>query len=179
MTPAKKKPTRSRSGHSSARRADPLRQHVVAFLDWRDAHVTFDDAVASLPPDLRGKQPSGLHSPWQLVEHLRLAQRDILNFCVDPDYAEGKWPEDYWPKSPAPPTPTAWYESLAGFKRDLAKLKRMARDKKINLLGKLPYAPQATYLRELLLVADHNAYHVGQIVTVRKLLGAWSGYLLL
>ena len=176
MTPAKKKPPRSRSGQSSPRQADPLRQHLVAFLDWRNAHVTFDDAVANLPADLRDKQPSGLpHSPWQLVEHLRLAQRDILDFCVDPEYTEGKWPEDYWPKSQAPPTSAAWDESIAEFKRDLAKLRRIARDPKIDLVGKLPFAPQATYLRELLLVADHNAYHVGQIVIVRRLLGAWAG----
>ncbi|HZL85683.1 MAG TPA: DinB family protein [Candidatus Krumholzibacteria bacterium] len=176
MAPARKKPARSRSAQPSAPRADPLRQHVVATLDWHNAHVAFDDAVANVPADLRGKQPSGLpHSLWQLVEHLRLAQRDILDFCINPDYKEGKWPEDYWPNSRTPPTPTAWDESIADFKRDLAKLKRIARDGKIDLLGKLPYAPQATYLRELLLVADHNAYHVGQIVTVRRLLGAWSG----
>ena len=176
MAPASKKPTRSRSAPSRAPRADPLRQHVVAYLDWHNAHVAFDDAVANLPADLRGKQPSGLpHSPWQLVEHLRLAQHDILDFCVNPDYEEGKWPDDYWPKSRTPPTPTAWDESIAGFKRDLAKLKRLARDEKIDLLDKLPHAPRATYLRELLLVAHHNAYHVGQIVTVRRLLGAWTG----
>ncbi len=175
MAPAKKKQPRSRSRQPSVQRADPLRQHIALLLDWHNAHVTFDHALADLPLAYRGTQPPGLsYSPWQLLEHLRLAQHDILDFCVNPQYVEGKWPDDYWPESQAPPTPTAWDESVAGFKRDLAKLKRIARDEKIDLLGKLPYASQATYLRELLLVADHNAYHVGQIVTVRRLLGTWT-----
>ncbi|HXV86688.1 MAG TPA: DinB family protein [Gemmatimonadales bacterium] len=148
---------------------------MASFLDWHNAHVTFDQAVAGVPENLRGTRPEGFpHSVWELVEHLRICQWDILDYCVNPQYREGHWPDDYWPTSPAPPTPDAWDRSQADFKRDLATLKGMALDPKLDLLAPLPYAPAATYLRELLLVADHNAYHVGQIVAVRRLLGIWK-----
>jgi uncharacterized damage-inducible protein DinB len=152
-----------------------IRTHVATLLDWQSAHADFEAAVAGVPPELRGKRPSGLpHSLWELLEHLRLCQWDILDYCVNPDYREGTWPDDYWPPSAEPPSREAWDESVAAFRRDLATLKRMANDPKVDLTGPLPYAPQATYLRELLLVADHNAYHVGQIVIVRRLLGIWQ-----
>src|SRR6476646_1973409 len=94
----------------------PLREHLTKLLDWRDAHADFDAAVKDMPFELAGDRPGGLpYSPWELLEHLRLAQRDILDFCRDPKYAEKKWPDDYWPDDPAPPTPTAWTESVAAF----------------------------------------------------------------
>ena len=130
--------------------------------------------VAGIPPALRGRQPRGLpYSPWQLVEHLRRCQRDILDYCTRRDYEEKEWPGDYWPQNPAPPSATAWKRSLGKFRKDLRALKRLTANPRIDLLGNLPYGRDATYLRELLLVADHNAYHVGQLVAVRRLLGEW------
>jgi uncharacterized damage-inducible protein DinB len=153
---------------------DLLRGQLARILEWRDAHVGFDEAVAELPPDLRGVQPAGLpYSAWQLVEHLRIAQRDILEFSVDPGYQEREWPADYWPRDAAPPSAEAWEESIAAFRRDRDELKRLAGDPRVELFARIPHGSGQTYLRELLLVADHNAYHVGQLVLVRRLLGAW------
>jgi uncharacterized damage-inducible protein DinB len=153
---------------------DALREHVVRLLDWQDAHVNFDAAVQGLPPKLRGVRPPGLaHSPWELLEHLRLAQHDILEFCRNPDYQELTWPADYWPASAAPPSAQAWKASVAAFRDDRAALRRLAEDPALDLFAAVPHGSGQTYLRELLLVADHNAYHVGQLVVVRRLLGAW------
>lgn len=152
-----------------------LRDHLRRVLEWKDAHATFDAAVADVPPALRGRRPHGLpYSPWELLEHLRLAQADILEFCVDPAYREKEWPADYWPPSPAPPSDAAWDESVAAFRRDREALRRLAADPAVDLFAKIPHGEGQTYLRELLLVADHNAYHVGQLVAVRRLLGDWD-----
>jgi uncharacterized damage-inducible protein DinB len=154
---------------------DALRAHLRKLLDWQDAHASFDAAVDDVPPELRGKRPEGLpYSPWQLLEHLRLAQRDILDFCRDPEYAERKWPDDYWPADPMPPSAGAWDESVAAFRADRRELQRLASDPALDLFARIPHGDGQTYLRELLLVADHNAYHVGQLVAVRRLLGAWE-----
>lgn len=151
-----------------------LRQHLVRLLEWQDAHVSFDAAIERLPAKLRGVRPPGLaHSPWELLEHLRLAQHDILEFCRNANYQEAAWPDDYWPKSAAPPSPRAWTDSVAAFRNDLAALRRLAEDPAVDLLAAIPHGSGQTYLRELLLVADHNAYHVGQLVVVRRLLGVW------
>ena len=151
----------------------PLRKHLRRLLDWKDAHANFDAAVAGLPSELRGVQPAGLpYSAWQLIEHIRLAQQDILEFCVDPGYRERSWPDDYWPSSPAPQG-NEWEQSIAGFHADLKALEKLAGE--AELFDRIPHGTGQTYLRELLLVADHNAYHVGQLVLVRRLLGAWPG----
>jgi hypothetical protein len=159
--------------------ADPhaaLRMQLVKFLDWREAHADFDAAVSGIPPGQRGAVPPGLpHSPWQLLEHLRLAQHDILDFCVNSNYKEMHWPDDYWPTSPEPPTAAAWDDSIAGYKRDLAALQQLARDETIDLFATIPHGSGQTYIREILLVVDHASYHVGQIVLVRRLLGCWPG----
>lgn len=153
---------------------DALRTHLLRLLDWQDAHSNFDSAIKDLPPELRGKQPQGLpYSPWQLVEHLRFTQRDILDFCRDSSYVEPKWPDEYWPASAVPPTPEAWDWSVAGFRADLEAMKQLVRDTGIELFDEIPHGQGQTYLREVLLVADHNAYHVGQLIAVRRLLGAW------
>ena len=155
---------------------DPLRSQLVKLLDWEDAHVGFDKAVEGLAPKLRGARPEGFeHSVWQIVEHIRLAQADILSFCGDSAYHEHKWPDDYWPSSAAPADEAAWAHSLSAFHRDLEAMKRLAHDPKVDLFATVPHGsgPQ-TYLRELLVVADHTSYHVGQIVDVRRALGAWS-----
>jgi uncharacterized damage-inducible protein DinB len=152
-----------------------LRAQLAKLLDWEDAHLSFDAAVEGVPPKLRGATPAGLpYSPWQLIEHLRLTQHDILDFCRNPDYEELHWPADYWPPSAAPPKPADWDESIAQFRRDRAALQALASDSKIDLFARIPHGSGQTYLRELLLVADHSAYHVGQLVTVRRALGAWT-----
>jgi uncharacterized damage-inducible protein DinB len=155
---------------------DPLRAQLARLLDWHEAHAGFDGAVADLPPDLRGRTAPGVpHSIWQLVEHLRIAQHDILDFCVNANYREMAWPDDYWPKSPAPPNDTAWEESLAAYRRDREAMKQLALDPTRDLFARIPHGSGQTYLREVLLVADHGAYHVGQIVQLRRLLGSWNG----
>ena len=153
-----------------------LRDHLARVLDWGDAHATFDDAVKGLNGELRGRRPDGFpHSPWELLEHLRIAQRDILDFCVAERYEEHTWPDDYWPASPEPPDAGAWDRSIASYLKDREALQWLARDPKIELTAATPHAsrPGQTYLRAILLVADHTAWHVGQLVLVRRLLGAW------
>jgi uncharacterized damage-inducible protein DinB len=151
-----------------------LRDHLSKILDWNDAHVSFDAAVRDLPESLRGAQPSGLpYSPWQLLEHLRITQHDILEFCVNPDYTELTWPDDYWPDGLAPASRGAWDSSIEEFSRDRAALQRLSRNPRIDLESTIPHGQGQTYLRELLLAADHAAYHVGELVVVRRLLGAW------
>ena len=110
-----------------------------------------------------------------MLEHLRITQEDILQFCIDPEYHERSWPGDYWPKTPALPSSAAWDASVAGFRRDREALKQLALDTEIDLTARVPAGTDQTYLRELLLVADHTAYHVGQLVVVRRALGAWPG----
>ena len=150
-----------------------LRGQLARMLSWEDAHVGFDRAVGGLAEPMRGKKPSGLHSPWELLEHLRRTQHDILEFCRNTDYQELEWPEDYWPPTPQPPSPGAWDESAEEFRRDRAALEELAADTRVDLHGMIPHGTGQTYLRELLLAADHTAYHVGQLILVRELLDAW------
>lgn len=150
-----------------------LRTHLRKVLDWEDAHVNFDTAVDGIGAEHRDAVPQGLpNSIWQLVEHLRRTQFDILDFCRNPDYVEPAM-EDYWPPSGTSSTPETWNESLAAFRRDRDALKQIAEDPARNLFARIPHGSGQTYLREILLVADHNAYHVGQIVAVRRSLGIW------
>lgn len=152
-----------------------LREQLSRFQGWREAHANFEAAVADLPPDKRGVAPAGLpYSPWQLVEHLRFTQADILEFCSNVDYVNHTWPDDYWPKSAAPPDATAWDASVAAFRRDRAALQEMIKDPSCDLFARVPAGNGQTFLREFLLVADHTAYHVGQLIAVRRLLGAWK-----
>ena len=152
-----------------------LRDLLARVLDWEDAHAGFDKAVADIPPELRSRKPRALpHSAWQIVEHIRLAQHDILDFCRNPRYREMKWPADYWPASPEPPSADAWDASIRAYRRDRKALQRMAKDRKVKLDARIPHGSGQTYLRELLLVADHTSYHVGQLVLVRRLLGNWK-----
>ena len=153
---------------------DGVRELLARLLEWEDAHVGFDTAVANIPVELRGKQPRGAHSPWQLVEHLRITQHDILDFCRNPAYREMQWPDDYWPASPAPPSSRAWAGSIRQFKEDRKVLQELAADRTLDLQARIPHGSGQTYLRELVLAADHTAYHVGQLVLVRRLLGIWK-----
>jgi uncharacterized damage-inducible protein DinB len=153
-----------------------LRAHLVRILDWEDAHASFDHAIAGLRARLRGVTPPGFaHSAWQLVEHLRICQYDILDFCVNPKYVEMESMADLWPPSAKPPSAKAWTASVAAVRRDRAAVKKLAADRKVDLFARIPHGSGQTYLREILLVADHNAYHVGQLVALRRALGAWKG----
>lgn len=152
-----------------------LREHLKRLLDWEDAHVSVDGAIAGIPPRLRGQVPDGAaHSAWQLLEHLRICQHDILDFCVNPGYVEIPM-EEYWPPTAAPPSDAAWKKSVTAVRRDRARLRGLAEDPEIDLFARIPHGSGQTYLRELLLVADHNAYHAGQLVALRRRLGAWKG----
>lgn len=157
-------------------RDSELRAHVVELLHGGHAHVTFDDAVADLPASLRGTRPEHLpYSPWELVEHIRISQRDILDYTLARDaesYKAPQWPKEYWPKTPAPPSEKAWDASIAAVRADTETMQRLVKEH--DLFAKVPAATEGhTLLREALLLADHNAYHVGELVAVRRLLGAW------
>jgi hypothetical protein len=150
---------------------DPLRKHLLDLLRMEGAHLSFDDAVADFPTELRGIKPPGApHTAWQLLEHLRIAQWDILDFSRNPAYREMKFPDDYWPKTPAPPDATAWEQSVEQFQRDLKAMEDLISDAGVDLMARIPHGTGQTLLREALLVADHNSYHLGQLVFVRKML---------
>jgi hypothetical protein len=154
--------------------AAALRDQLVRLLDWEEAHVGFDKAVDGIPPSERAARPPGFqHSPWQLLEHMRLAQDDILDFCVNAHYRHDlTWPDDYWP-GPTPPDDAAWAASVASFVRSRERMKDLAREV-TDLTARVPTGKKnQTYLRAILLVADHTAYHVGQLVAVRRALGIW------
>ena len=155
--------------------SDPaVRDLLARSLGWSDAHVSFEDAVRAFPAHLRGTRPPGLpHSGWELVEHIRIAQRDILEFAAADDYHEPEWPSGYWPSSPEPPTTEAWDQSISTVLADREALARLARDPEVELEAVARHGTTQTNLRELLLVIDHAAYHVGQLVAVRQALGAW------
>ena len=152
-----------------------VRDQLRRLLEWEDAHVGFDTAVANIPVKLRGTTPKGLpYSAWQLIEHLRIAQADILEFCRNPKYKELKWPDDYWPSKAAPPSTSAWNKSLRQFRKDRKALQQLATDAAIDLGARIPHGSGQTYLRELVLAADHAAYHIGQLVLLRRMLGIWK-----
>ncbi len=152
-----------------------LRDHLHALLLEGHAHVDFERAIADLPAELRGARPPGLtHTAWRLVEHMRIAQHDILQFSVDAAHVSPPWPEGYWPEGDSPPDPEAWDRTVAAFRADLRAMADLATNPKTDLFAKIPHGDGQTIFREALLVADHNAYHVGQLVCVRRLLGAWD-----
>jgi uncharacterized damage-inducible protein DinB len=153
-------------------REDPLRLHLARALEWDEAHLTLEDSVKGLPAALRGKRPRGFaHSPWELLEHIRLAQRDLLEFCRNGRYVAGKWPEDYWPKSPAPPSARSWKTSLEAVAADRRTFQRFV-ESTPDLFSEIPGHPGKTILRSVLLAIDHTAYHVGQLLAARKILMA-------
>jgi hypothetical protein len=150
-----------------------LRDQLRKLLHSKHAHANFDDAVKDFPRELRGKRPAGApHSAWELLEHLRIAQWDILEFSRDAKHVSPEWPSGYWPSSPEPPNEAAWDESVTAFQRDLHALADLATDESIDLYARIPHGDGQTILREILLTADHNAYHVGQLMMVRRILGA-------
>ena len=152
-----------------------LRKHLVELLDGGHAYATFNKIIADFPPKLRGEVPQGLpHSAWMLLEHIRLAQWDILDFSRNPKYVAPTWPDDYWPKNPSPPSATAWDQSVKSFADDLAAMKKLVSNPKTDLFAKIPWGDGQTILREALLMADHNSHHLGQIIDIRRLLGIWG-----
>ena len=148
-----------------------LRDHLQNVIDWDNAHIRFDDAVSDFPPALRGKRPDGgPHSAWELLEHLRLAQWDILEFTRDASHVSPKFPDGYWPTTEAPPTDTAWDESVAAYRADLKAFAELTADESVDLFARIPHGTGQTVLRQILLTADHNAYHLGQLVMVKRIL---------
>ena len=158
------------------RESTDVREHLVRLFDWEEAHVGFDKAVDGIPPDKRGAVAAGFeHSAWQLLEHIRLAQEDILDFCRNPTYEHTmKWPDDYWPRQPAPPRAADWSKSIEQYAHSRDQLKHLAREVP-DLTALVPTGKGTqTYLRAILMAADHTAYHVGQLVAVRRALGIWT-----
>ena len=152
-----------------------FREHILYLLTDGGAHLTFDAAVKDLPANLRGKRPKGAeHSPWELLEHMRIAQWDILEFSRNPKHKSPNFPDGYWPKTQAPPDDKSWDKSVKAFRADLKAMENLVNDPSTDLFAKIPHGDGQTILREALLVADHNAYHLGQLVLVRRLLGSWK-----
>jgi hypothetical protein len=150
-----------------------LRKHLAELLRMKGAHVNFEAALSGFPAELRGAKPQGApHSPWQLLEHMRIAQEDILDFSRNPEHQGKKFPDDYWPSTEAPPSEDAWDRSVQQFQKDLKDMQDLVADTKHDLLARIPHGTNQTLLREALLVAYHNAYHLGQLVFLRKMMGA-------
>ena len=152
-----------------------LRQNLLYLLGGGGAHAKFDAVIKNLPPKLRGAKPGNFpHSAWMLLEHMRLAQWDILEFSRNAKHVSPAWPEGYWPKTDAPASAAAWNKSIQQFRRDLKAMQALVANPKTDLFKRIAWGDGQTILREALLVADHNAYHLGQLLDVRRLLGAWK-----
>ncbi|HJY88410.1 MAG TPA: DinB family protein [Candidatus Acidoferrales bacterium] len=152
-----------------------LREHLLYLLRGGGAHMSFEQAFTGLPAKLRGARPRGLpFTAWRLLEHMRIAQSDILEFSRDSKHVSPEFPEDYWPAGDAPPNASAWEHSIDSFRADRKAMEKLVADPKTDLSARIPHGTGQTILREALLVADHNAYHLGQVVVLRRLLGAWK-----
>jgi len=152
-----------------------LRKQLIDLLKGGNAHAKFDDVIAGLPPKLRGQKPPCLpHSPWMLLDHLRIAQWDILEFSRNKKHVSPDWPTGYWPRTPAPPSAAAWNASIKNFRKDLKALQDLVANPKTDLHARIPWGDGQTILRQALLAADHTAYHLAQLVDARRALGAWS-----
>jgi hypothetical protein len=172
----KKGSSKKRISRKTVGPSDPhdksLREHLLYLLRGGGAHASFDDAIGDWPVQLAGVKIANFpHTAWMLLEHLRLAQWDILEFSRNPKYVSPKWPEGYWPPIEAPPSEKEWKASMAAFKKDLRAMEQLVADKKVDLYAKIPWGDGQTILREALLLADHNAYHLGQLVALRKSIG--------
>jgi hypothetical protein len=152
-----------------------LREHLAKLLQGGEAHATFEDAVKNLPAALRGKTPKGAeHSPWEILEHLRIAQWDILEFGRDAKHVSPDFPKGYWPEKAVPPSDKAWDKSVAAFQADLKAMIALVSSQATDLYAPIPHGSGQTILRQAMLTADHNSYHLGELVLVRRLLGAWE-----
>jgi hypothetical protein len=152
-----------------------LREHLVDLLSGHGAHIDWKATFAGVPPKMRGVRPSGLpYSLWELLEHMRIAQWDILEFSRDAKHVSPEWPAGYWPATPVPPNAQVWDKSLKSFEKNLAAMKKLVSNSKTDLFAKIPHGTGQTILREAILVADHNSYHLGQALAVRRILGIWK-----
>ncbi|MFL5606104.1 MAG: DinB family protein [Gemmatimonadaceae bacterium] len=148
---------------------------IASSLNWDQAHVSLSRAVEGLAPALRGKRPDNFpHSVWELLDHIRRTQHDVLEFCTSASYHEPKWPDDYWPSSSEPPSESAWLQCLSSVRADAQTLADFTVRNAATLTERIPHGTGQTYLRTVLVAVDHTSYHVGQIVAVRRLLGTWS-----
>ena len=155
---------------------DPLRQELIFLLEGGNAHDDFESAIANIPKAFYGKEVKGLpYTLWRLLQHMQLSQKDILDYIQNPDYQERIWPDEYWPQEKAPPKATSWNKKVSEFREDLEALKALVKNPKTKLLEPIPHIPNGpTILREILLVVDHNSYHIGQIILLRGMLGIWQ-----
>ena len=152
-----------------------LRQHLLKLLEGKGAHVDFETAMKKASVAVRGKRPKGAeHSAWEIVEHMRIAQWDILEFSRDAKHVSPEWPSGYWPETKAPPNAQAWNKTIRAFNADLEAMRKLVAAKSTDLHAPIPHGQGQTILREALLIADHNAYHLGELLLVRRLLGAWK-----
>ena len=155
--------------------SEPVREQVISLLRGGNAHINFEDAVKSLTPKFQGVKPEGAeHTAWELLEHMRIAQSDILEFSRDPKHVSPDWPKGYWPKTAKPPNDVAWKKSIASIKKDREAMIKLVSNPKTDLSARIPHGTGQNILREALLIADHNAYHLGQLVLLQRLLGAWK-----
>ena len=153
-----------------------MRRQLIELVRGGGAHLDFDAAIADLPAKLRGVKPQGLpHTPWRLVEHMRIAQHDILEFCRSKDHGSPDWPKGYWPEGDAPSNDRAWDQNVEAFRDDLQAMQDIVADESNDLFAPIPWGDGQTIFREAMLLADHNSYHLGQLITVRRVLGAWGG----
>ena len=151
-----------------------LRQHVVKLLTSQDAHVDFETAIKDLPAKVRGQRPKGAeHSPWEVLEHLRITQWDLLEFAINPQHKSPEFPAGYWPASQAPAGDAEWDRSAENFRKDLKRLCELVSTESMDLFAKIPHGDGQTVLRQALVTADHNGYHLGELVLLRRMLGAW------
>lgn len=152
-----------------------LKEHLLSLLEGGNAHIKFNDAVKNFPATKINKIPTNLpYSAWQLLEHMRITQNDILDFIENPEYEYISWPDDYWPSKSKKATKSDWEKTVSGFNKDSDKLKSIVRGSKTDFYSKIPHGKGQTILREILLVADHNAYHLGEFLVVRRALGLWK-----
>jgi hypothetical protein len=165
-----KKATPKTENHDKA-----LRKQLAELLSWGDAHADWKTAVAGLPAEKRGEKAAGLpHTAWELLEHARITQRDILDFCTNAKYKALDWPAGYWPKTPAPPDDAAWQKTIREFAAGTRAMVKLIENPKTELFAKIPHGSGQTFLREVVLLADHSAYHLGQLVLMRRAIGAWK-----
>lgn len=152
-----------------------LREHLIALLKGGNAHMTLIDAVTDFPEiDMNTRFPNGQYTPWDLLEHIRKTQFDILDFISNPKYVERHWPVDYWPKKSENATIKVWQKTMKDFQKDNEALQKIVQNKKTDLFAKIPHGDGQNILREMLLVSDHNAYHIGEFAIMRQVMNTWG-----
>ncbi|OGU82733.1 MAG: ABC transporter [Ignavibacteria bacterium RBG_16_35_7] len=149
----------------------PLREHLINLLQGHGAHMGYEEALSGFPKDFRNsKLPKFSNTPWKILEHMRIAQWDIYQFCINPEHISPKFPDGYWPEEETPPNENAWENSVNVFFKDLQKMQDLVADSSTDLFAPIPHGTGQTILREALLVADHNAYHLGQLIVMQRYL---------